>query len=218
MFSFYKQTIKDMTDHCIEENPNEACGVILGKTLLDQFKSIYTNQFSIDASSILFDSNLTDDLNLTQHDIKKIIEGFTKTVLEIDSQQIINLKTVYDSLKLVAENGGGDIASSIVRITNTAQSPYRYQMDPQEFLDADKKAGQLNLSILGFYHSHTHTSAYPSDTDIRLAIESGWTDPYYILISLENILEPEVKMYQINIDGTVIEEEYSSIDMPKEIC
>ena len=183
-----------MTDHCIEENPNEACGVILGKTLLDQFKSIYTNKFSVDASSILFDSNLTDDLNLTQHDIKKIIEGFTKTVLEIDSQQIINLKTVYDSLKLVAENGGGDIASSIVRITNTAQSPYRYQMDPQEFLDADKKADQLNLSILGFYHSHTHTAAYPSDTDIRLAIESGWTDPYYILISLEDILAPEVKM------------------------
>ena len=67
-----------MTDHCIEENPNEACGVILGKTLLDQFKSIYTNQFSIDASSILFDSNLTDDLNLTQHDIKKSLRVFQK--------------------------------------------------------------------------------------------------------------------------------------------
>lgn len=209
MFSFSKQTIKEMADHCIAENPNEACGIILGKTLLDQFKDICVNKFSIDFKDILFDSHLVDDLKLTHSNIKEILTTLTNTETQINVLDAQNLATVSASIEFVYQNGGGDIAISIVKITNTAKSPYRYQMDPQEFLDADKKAGQLGLSIVGFYHSHTHSAAYPSDTDVRLAIESGWTDPYYILISLEDMDAPVVRMYQINLDGSVIEKNYS---------
>tara|TARA_Y100000590_G_scaffold185129_1_gene210945 strand:- start:7351 stop:7989 length:639 start_codon:yes stop_codon:yes gene_type:complete len=209
MFSFYKQTIKDMIDHSLDENPNEACGVILGKTLLGQFRDACSSQFSIDSKSILFNSKLVSDLNLTSQNIAALITNLTNKKVEIESLHGTNLETVYELLEHVANNGGGDIANLIVTITNTAKSPYRYQMDPQEFLDADKKADKLNLNILGFYHSHTHTEAYPSDTDVRLAIESGWVDPYYILISIEKIDSPEVKMYQINLDGAVIEKNYS---------
>jgi len=209
MFSFSKQTIKEMADHCIAENPNEACGIILGKTLLDQFKDICVNKFSIDYKDILFDSHLVDDLKLTHSNIKEILTTLTNTETQINLLDDQNLATVSASIEFVCQNGGGDIAISIVKITNTAKSPYRYQMDPQEFLDADKKADQLGLSIVGFYHSHTHSAAYPSDTDVRLAIESGWTDPYYILISLEDMDAPVVRIYQINLDGSVIEKNYS---------
>tara|TARA_B100001013_G_scaffold296056_1_gene196520 strand:+ start:205 stop:849 length:645 start_codon:yes stop_codon:yes gene_type:complete len=209
VFSFSKQTIKDMTDHCLAENPNEACGVILGKTLLHQFKDICTNDFSIEQGAILLNSCLVDDLKLSQSNIKKIITTLTNASFEIRAQDVENIVSVQDSLEFVAQHGGGDIATSIVKITNTAKSPYRYQMDPQEFLDADKKADRLDLGIVAFYHSHTHSAAYPSDTDVRLAIESGWIDPYYVLISLENIDAHDIKMYQINVDGTVIEKNYS---------
>jgi len=212
MFSFSKQTIKEMADHCIAENPNEACGVILGKTLLDQFKDICVNKFSIDFEDILFESHLVDDLKLTHSNIKKILTTLTNTETQIKVLKAQDPATVRDSIEFVYQNGGGDIAICVVRITNSAKSPYRYQMDPQEFLDADKKADQLGLSIVGFYHSHTHSAAYPSDTDVRLAIESGWTDPYYIIISLEDIDSPVVRMYQINLDGSVIEKNYSLSD------
>lgn len=198
-----------MTGHCLAENPNEACGVVLGKTLLHQFKDICANEFSIERGAILFNSHLINDLNLTHANIKKIITTLTNVALETGALETRRIMTVLDSLEFVAQNGGGDIATSIVRITNTAKSPYRYQMDPLEFLDADKKAERLDLGIVAFYHSHTHSAAYPSDTDVRLAIESGWTDPYYVLVSLENIDAHEIKMYQINVDGTVIEKNYS---------
>ena len=197
-----------MTGHCLAENPNEACGVVLGKTLLHQFKDICAYEFSIERGEILFDSHLINDLNLTHANIKKIITTLTNVALETGALETRRIMTVLDSLEFVAQNGGGDIATSIVRITNTAKSPYRYQMDPLEFLDADKKAERLDLGIVAFYHSHTHSAAYPSDTDVRLAIESGWTDPYYVLVSLENIDAHEIKMYQINVDGTVIEKKY----------
>lgn len=198
-----------MTNHCVTENPNEACGVILGKTLFRQFKDECVNEFSIENRAILLNSHLVEDLKLSQSNIKKIIASLTNASSEIRARDVKNVISVQDSLEFISQNGGGDIATSIARITNTAKSPYRYQMDPQEFLDADKKAERLDLGIVAFYHSHTHSAAYPSDTDVRLAIESGWTDPYYVLVSLENIDAYEIKMYQINVDGTVIEKNYS---------
>ena len=205
-------------DHCLAENPNEACGIVLGKTLLHQFKDICANEFSIEQRSILFDSHLINDLNLTYANIKKIITTLTNVDMELGAFETRRVVTVLDSLEFVAQHGGGDIATSIVRITNIAKSPYRYQMDPQEFLDADKNADRLDLGIVAFYHSHTHSAAYPSDTDVRLAIESGWTDPYFVLISLKNIDAPDIKMYQINVDGTVIQKNYSLNDSPSNLC
>ena len=207
-----------MADHCLAENPNEACGIVLGKTLLHQFKDICANEFSIEQRSILFDSHLINDLNLTYANIKKIITTLTNVDMELGAFETRRVVTVLDSLEFVAQHGGGDIATSIVRITNIAKSPYRYQMDPQEFLDADKNADRLDLGIVAFYHSHTHSAAYPSDTDVRLAIESGWTDPYFVLISLKNIDAPDIKMYQINVDGTVIQKNYSLNDSPSNLC
>jgi [CysO sulfur-carrier protein]-S-L-cysteine hydrolase len=93
------------------------------------------------------------------------------------------------------------------RITNTAKSPFRYLMDPQEFLDADKDAEGHGLSLVAFYHSHTHSAPYPSQTDVRMAVESGWLDPYYILVSLENKENPEVRLYTITGEGEIIEAE-----------
>ncbi len=93
------------------------------------------------------------------------------------------------------------------RITNTAASPFRYLMDPQEFLNADKDAESRDMSLVAFYHSHTHSAPYPSDTDVRMALESGWLDPFYILVSLENKDDPEVRLYTITPEGEIVEAE-----------
>jgi len=93
------------------------------------------------------------------------------------------------------------------RITNTAKSPFRYLMDPQEFLNADKDAESRELSLVAFYHSHTHSAPYPSQTDVRMAVESGWLDPYYILVSLENRESPEVRLYTITGKGEILQAE-----------
>ena len=93
------------------------------------------------------------------------------------------------------------------RITNTAASPFRYLMDPQEFLNADKDVESRDMSLVAFYHSHTNSAPYPSDTDVRMALESGWLDPFYILVSLEDKEKPQVRLYTITPEGEIVEAE-----------
>ena len=70
--------------------------------------------------------------------------------------------------------GIDDVVSKVHRITNTAMSPFRYLMDPQEQLNVMLESERSGHEILAFYHSHTHSPAYPSPTDVRMAQLSGW--------------------------------------------
>ena len=88
------------------------------------------------------------------------------------------------------------------RITNAQKSPYRYEMDGKEFLEAYREIEDRGWEIQVFYHSHTHSPAYPSDTDVRLAF---WPDAYYLLVSLLNEDEPDIRLFSI-LDGKVSEE------------
>ena len=56
--------------------------------------------------------------------------------------------------------------------------------------------------VVGIYHSHTRTAAYPSQTDINLA--TGWPDAVYFIVSLENPDEPYVRGF--NITGGQVED------------
>lgn len=93
----------------------------------------------------------------------------------------------------------------LYRITNTANSRYRYLMDPQEFLDADRDTESNCWEFQAFYHSHTHSPAYPSTTDVRMALQSGYLMVYYILISLEDKSSPEIRMFKIGEAGEIEE-------------
>ena len=98
-------------------------------------------------------------------------------------------------------------AIKLNRITNIAKSPFRYVMDPKEFLDADLESEKAGLKFVAFYHSHPHSPAYPSETDVRMALQSGYLNVNYILISLENVDEPVLRAFKINESGSIEEEE-----------
>lgn len=70
---------------------------------------------------------------------------------------------------------------------------FRYVMDPREQLQAFKEMRKSGTELLVIYHSHPHSPAYPSATDVRLAF---YTDAYYVIISLEKEM-PEVRAYRI---------------------
>ncbi len=65
--------------------------------------------------------------------------------------------------------------------TNSAQSARVYEVDPKDMFEATKYAGKNDLEIVGVYHSHTHTKAYPSPTDIKQAVDPNWC---YAIVSL----------------------------------
>src|SRR5580693_3213025 len=81
---------------------------------------------------------------------------------------------------------------------NLAASAKLYTVDPKEHLRADRDAEASGHSIIGVFHSHTHTEAYPSATDVAQAPDPEW---HYVLVSLRDI-EPVVRSYRI-MEGTI---------------
>lgn len=93
------------------------------------------------------------------------------------------------------------------RIANATPSPYRYQFDPKEHMLTMHKIEDLG-AVEVFYHSHTHSPARPSATDIRLA--ENWPG-YYLLVSLMDKEHPDVRLYTIDL-GSVSEEPITVVD------
>jgi [CysO sulfur-carrier protein]-S-L-cysteine hydrolase len=90
--------------------------------------------------------------------------------------------------------GGRDgVATEVVRVENAAASPLRYEMDPQGQFDALKDIEADGGELLGIYHSHTKSAAYPSQTDVNQAV--SWPEQVYVIVSLANPEAPEVKGY-----------------------
>jgi proteasome lid subunit RPN8/RPN11 len=89
----------------------------------------------------------------------------------------------------------------LFRITNSEHSPDRYSMDPRELIAAYQEIQQNRWELLGIYHSHTHTEAYPSSTDVKSAVLS---QPLYFIISLNDPSRAVLRVFRI-IDGTIIE-------------
>ena len=85
--------------------------------------------------------------------------------------------------------------------TNVAKSAKLYTVDPKEHLRADRDAEKRDLSIIGVFHSHTHTEAYPSPTDVNQAPDPTW---HYVIVSLRDTT-PMVRSYRI-VDGEIREE------------
>jgi [CysO sulfur-carrier protein]-S-L-cysteine hydrolase len=100
---------------------------------------------------------------------------------------------------------GGDLAIgqalTCYPTRNLAASAKLYTVDPKEHLRADRDAESLGNSIIGVFHSHTHTEAYPSPTDIAQAPDPEW---HYVLVSLRDIV-PVVRSYRI-VDVVIAEE------------
>lgn len=87
------------------------------------------------------------------------------------------------------------------RIPNAARSMTFYNMDPKALLAAMNEMDDHEWDLLGIYHSHTHTEAYPSATDVQLAF---YADAVYLIVSLQDPGRPHVRAFDI-IDGAITE-------------
>jgi proteasome lid subunit RPN8/RPN11 len=85
---------------------------------------------------------------------------------------------------------------------NLAESSTLYTVDPKQHLQADRDAEARGLELIGVFHSHTHTDAYPSPTDVAQAPDPTW---HYILVSLRDTA-PVLRSYRI-VDGNIAEEQ-----------
>ena len=87
------------------------------------------------------------------------------------------------------------------RIPNAARSMTFYNMDPKAMLHAMNEMDDREWDLLAIYHSHTHTEAFPSATDVELAF---YPDAVYAIVSLQDHDAPALRAFNIR-DGRITE-------------
>ena len=104
-----------------------------------------------------------------------------------------------------AASGGRALRFEAAR--NAAASPYRYEIHPDDLYRLTVATDDADQVFWGIVHSHTHTPAVPSPTDIGLAF---YPDALYILVSLAEdeagraAETPSVRAWRI-VDGVIHE-------------
>ncbi|HTG48318.1 MAG TPA: M67 family metallopeptidase [Actinomycetota bacterium] len=102
---------------------------------------------------------------------------------------------------LIAAEAG--IPVKVFPMKNADASPATYRLDGREQLRVFDELDERGWDLWAIYHSHTHSEAYPSETDIKLAF---YPDARYVLLSLADREQPVLRSYFIR-EGEVVEEE-----------
>lgn len=102
--------------------------------------------------------------------------------------------------------GSDSCVAKLYRTENAEASPTRYSIDPRDLLRIHRQIEYSGWELLGIYHSHVKTRAYPSPTDVRLAF---WPDSLYFIVSLSRP-QPSIRAFQI-INGEIAEVEVARV-------
>lgn len=98
--------------------------------------------------------------------------------------------------------GGPDrVPRTIYRAVNAEASPLRYSLDAKDQFRIMQEMDRAGEDLVGIYHSHTKSAAYPSQTDINLATYPGIA---YLIVSLAEGEEEPIRAFDI-VDGAVTE-------------
>ncbi|MFZ1062065.1 MAG: M67 family metallopeptidase [Acidimicrobiales bacterium] len=108
-------------------------------------------------------------------------------------------------LVLGVNDGERAVVHDVVASENVLHSAKVYEIEPKVLLRAYRRADDEGLEVLGVFHSHTHSEAYPSPTDVAQAPDPSW---HYVLVSLRDV-PSVVRSYRV-VDGVVSEEEVVS--------
>ncbi|HET8989964.1 MAG TPA: M67 family metallopeptidase [Acidimicrobiales bacterium] len=98
--------------------------------------------------------------------------------------------------------GRADEVVEVVASPNVADSARVYEIDPRVLLRTFRDAEVRGLEVIGVFHSHTHSVAYPSPTDVAQAPDPSW---HYVLVSLAEA-QSDLRSFRI-VEGTITEEE-----------
>jgi [CysO sulfur-carrier protein]-S-L-cysteine hydrolase len=92
-------------------------------------------------------------------------------------------------------------------LSEKTRAEVAYFMEPREMLAAFKDMRERKIELVVIYHSHTHSPAYPSTTDVGLAY---YPDAVYVIISLQDKVRPDIRAYWIK-DHCVTSADYQPV-------
>lgn len=96
----------------------------------------------------------------------------------------------------------------VYQMANTDKSSTTFFMEPKQQLEIMKEIRNLRLEMVGIYHSHPDTRAYPSARDVNMAF---YEDVSYIIIALQDKEDIKIKSFKIK-NKKIQEEKLKIID------
>ena len=103
---------------------------------------------------------------------------------------------------VIAANGNGRPVK-VYPARNIDASPATYRLDGKDQLRISEEIDEQGWTTWGFYHSHTHSEAYPSKTD---RAQAYYPETRYLILSLADRDQPVLRSFFIK-GGEVDEEE-----------
>lgn len=91
----------------------------------------------------------------------------------------------------------------VYAMVNAQKSPENFFMDAKEQLKVTKEIRNFGLEMVGIYHSHPLSPAYPSAHDVEMAF---YPEASYLILSLKDKTRPQARSFRIS-EGRITEEE-----------
>ncbi len=113
--------------------------------------------------------------------------------------------------------GREETALKVYPTRNADQSRVHYTIDPRDQMRAERDIEDAQgWEISAFYHSHPRSDAYPSPTDVREAVQSGYSEySRFIIVSLMHPDRPVMRCFWLR-GGAISEEPLVITDPPDE--
>jgi [CysO sulfur-carrier protein]-S-L-cysteine hydrolase len=130
----------------------------------------------------------------------------------------------YRIKNIVAQEGAEELSSfdeakaiHLKQLSPQERAEIAFIMDMYDFSLAKKDIRTQGTELLVVYHSHPHSPARPSVTDVKIATEYEdiWgkinlAEPLYIILSLQDTSQPDIRAYAIQ-KHTVAPAEFTAI-------
>ena len=84
----------------------------------------------------------------------------------------------------------------------------RFLVRPQDYRAAERRATELGLELLGFYHSHPDHPARPSQYDL----DHAWPVFSYVIVSVREGLAAELTSWRLREDRAAFDEELVTVE------
>ena len=150
---------------------------------------------------------------------KHILDELIAHARELDPYECCGLLAGKDGVvthhyrikNIVAQEGAEELSSfdeaksdHLKRLSPQERAEIAFIMDMQDFSLAKKDIRAQGIELQVVYHSHPHSPARPSITDIKIATEYEeiWdkinlAEPCYIILSLQDKTKPDIRGFWI---------------------
>ena len=101
--------------------------------------------------------------------------------------------------------GRDGVVTATFALPNTTEegARRRFLVRPQDYRDAEKRAAELKVDLLGFYHSHPDHPARPSQYDLAHA----WPFFSYIIVAVRAGTPEDMTSWRLREDRSAFDEE-----------